>query len=61
MAEDGRAAQVGLAWREPSGATHRAEAEVVVTRVVPVLVCGEPPAQAKKSSFELGVKALQIT
>jgi hypothetical protein len=61
VAADGRSARVVLAWQEPSGAGHRAEAEVIVTRVVPVLVCGEPPEQAKKSSNELAVTSLQIT
>jgi hypothetical protein len=60
VADDGRSARVELAWREPSGAEHRADAEVVVTRVLPVLVCGEPPDQAKKSSNELAVASLQI-
>jgi hypothetical protein len=60
VADDRRSARVELAWREPSGAEHRADAEVVVTRVLPVLVCGEPPEQAKKSSNELAVAALEI-
>ncbi len=61
VAGDGRSARVRLAWREPSGEERRADAEVVVTRVVPVLVCGEPPDQAKKSSNELAVRSLQIS
>jgi hypothetical protein len=33
---------------------------VVVTRDVPVLVCGEPPEAARKSSYELAVTALVV-
>ena len=33
---------------------------MVVTREVPVLVCGEPPEAAKKSSYELAVTALAV-
>jgi hypothetical protein len=60
VADDKQSARVELAWREPSGAEHRAEAEVVVTRVLPVLVCGEPPEQAKKTSNELAVRSLEV-
>ena len=28
--------------------------------MIPVLVCGEPPEQAKKSSLELAVRDLEI-
>jgi hypothetical protein len=60
LAEDRRSARVSLAWHDPDGAAHRAEGDVVVTRDVPVLVCGEPPEAAKKSSLELAVTRLEV-
>ena len=39
----------------------RAEAEVEVTRILPVLVCGEPPETAKKTSPELGAACASST
>jgi hypothetical protein len=60
LAEDGRAATVTLAWRAGDGTAHEAHAEVVVTREVPVLVCGEPPEVAKKSSYEVAVRRLVV-
>ena len=59
MAEDGRAAHVELGWRT-AGAAWSAIADVVATREVPVLVCGEPPEAAKKSSLELEVTSLVV-
>ena len=53
---DQRSATVVLEWRTPEGRPGRVEAEVVVTRDVPVLVCGEPPDAAKKSSPELALR-----
>lgn len=60
LSADGRRAEVTMAWAEPGGATHEARAEVVVLREVPVLVCGEPPEAADKSSFELGITSLAV-
>jgi hypothetical protein len=60
VADDGRAAHVELGWRMPDGAAWSAIADVAVTRVVPVLVCGEPPEAAKKSSLELEVTSLVV-
>lgn len=59
VAGDGQGAAVELAWDDADG-SHRADAEVVVTRVIPVLVCGEPPEAAKKSSLEVAVTSLLI-
>jgi hypothetical protein len=33
--------------------------EVEVTRILPVLVCGEPPEHAKKTSPELALRSLR--
>jgi hypothetical protein len=60
LADDRRSAVVHLGWRSPDGTEHRAEGEVVVTRDVPVLVCGEPPEAAQKSSYELAVRSLRV-
>ena len=60
VAPDGQGARVALAWQDGDSTHHRAEAEVVVTRDVPVLVCGEPPEHAKKSSLEVAVTSLRI-
>ena len=38
-----------------------ADGEVVVTRTLPVLVCGEPPEMAKKTSPELGAARASST
>ena len=56
VAPDGRSATVSLAW--DGGA---AVGEVEVTRILPVLVCGEPPEQAVKSSPELALRSLRIS
>lgn len=56
VADDGQAAEVTLVW--PGG---RAVGVVEVTRMVPVLVCGEPPANAKKSSPELRLASLSLS
>jgi hypothetical protein len=60
VADDKRGATVRLAWTTPDGAGFEARAEVVVTREIPVLVCGEPPEAAEKSSLELAVSQLEI-
>jgi hypothetical protein len=60
IAPDRRSAAVTLTWSDPDGTEHRAEGEVVVTREVPVLVCGEPPEAAKKSSLEVAVARLEV-
>jgi hypothetical protein len=58
--EGGRAAHVELQWHMADGAAWSGIADVVATRVVPVLVCGEPPEAAKKSSLELAVTSLVV-
>jgi hypothetical protein len=58
--EGGRAAHVELQWHMADGAAWSGIADVVATRVVPVLVCGEPPEAAKKSSLELAVTSLLV-
>jgi hypothetical protein len=61
VAPDGRSARVELAWRGPDGARGRATGEVVVEREVPVLVCGEPPEAATKSSPDLALRAFDLS
>jgi hypothetical protein len=58
LADDQRSAHVHLAWRAPDGGTGQADGDVEVTRVLPVLVCGEPPEAAKKSSPEYRLRSL---
>ena len=58
VATDGQGATVVLTW--DSDGRHEAQGEVVVTRDVPVLVCGQPPEAAKKSSYEVAVTSLVI-
>ncbi len=60
VAEDLGSARVELGWRMADGATWSAIGEVVVTRSVPVLVCGESPEAAKKASLELEVAKLVV-
>lgn len=55
VADDRRSAEVTLVW-----ADGRAVGVVEVTRMIPVLVCGEPPENAKKSSPEFSLANLQI-
>ena len=52
---DRQSATVELRWQLADGTAGRAEAEVAVTRILPVLVCGEPPELAKKTSPELAL------
>jgi hypothetical protein len=60
VAGDGQSATVELLWRL-DGTTGRAVGEVEVTRILPVLVCGEPPAAAKKTSPELALRRLLLS
>ncbi|OHV39386.1 MULTISPECIES: sucrase ferredoxin [Pseudofrankia] len=58
-APDGRSATVDLAWDGPSG-PGRATATVEVARDLPVLVCGEPPENARKSAPDLALRSFAI-
>ena len=60
VADDGRSARVHMAWTG-AGGSGVADAEVEVTRVLPVLVCGSPPEEAVKSSPELALRHLAIS
>jgi hypothetical protein len=60
VGEGRRHARVALRWRAPDGAEHRAEGHVTVSREVPVLVCGEPPEHATKTSRELTLQRLAV-
>ncbi len=55
VAGDGASARVTLTWQGG-----RAEGTVEVTRVLPVLVCGAPPEQAKKTSSEYALTSLEV-
>ena len=55
VSADGKSAEVILEWNGG-----RATAEVEVSRVLPVLVCGQPPDQAQKTSSELRLRALRV-
>lgn len=55
IADDGKSAEVTLEWEGG-----QARGQVEVTRVLPVLECGKPPEQAKKTSPELKLTALRI-
>ena|GEM_PF-165417 len=59
VADDRRSATVRLAWDGPTG-PGRASAVAEVARDVPVLVCGEPPEHAKKTSPELTLRSLSL-
>jgi hypothetical protein len=59
-ADDGRRAIVRLRWRRPAGQEEIAQAEVAVARILPVLVCGEPPEAARKSSPEYQLVHLEV-
>ena len=61
LSPDGQSATVELGWRLAGGASGRVQAEVAVTRILPVLVCGEPPEVAKKTSPELALVHLEVT
>ncbi len=60
VAPGGRSAHVHLRWTAPDGATDRADADVVITRDLPVPVCGEPLAAATKVSPEYALARLDI-
>lgn len=60
VADDRQAARVSLTWRLTDGAAGRAEADVEVARILPVLVCGEPPEVATKTSPEYRLQSLRI-
>ena len=55
VAPDGQHAIVTLTWDGGS-----ATGEVQISRVLPVLVCGEPPDMAQKTSPEYSLRSLQI-
>jgi hypothetical protein len=61
VADDRQSAEVILDVIAPDGSTSRAVGRVEVTRVLPVLVCGEPPERATKSSPELALRSLELT
>jgi len=54
-----RFARVTMSWRDESG-EHHADATVEVLREYPVLVCGQPPEAATKTSQELGLASLSL-
>jgi hypothetical protein len=60
VADDERSARVELAWQAADGTVGRAVAEVEVSRILPVLVCGEPPEAATKTSPELALRRLDL-
>lgn len=55
VARDGKRAVVTLAWDGGE-----AVGDVEVARILPVLVCGEPPEHATKSSPEYALRSLRI-
>lgn len=59
VAADRRSATVQLSWDGPTGPSS-ATATVGVVRDVPVLICGEPPENSRKTSPELGLTTLSI-
>jgi hypothetical protein len=58
-APDRRSAIVHLGWDGPSG-PGSAVATVGVAREVPVLVCGEPPENARKTAPELALRSITL-
>jgi hypothetical protein len=60
VADDGRRATTEVTWRAVDGREHTATGDVEVTRDVPVLVCGEPPEAATKTSQELALRTVSI-
>lgn len=56
IAPDGQRATVTLSWYGGS-----AIGEVEITRMLPVLVCGEPPEMATKSCPEYALRSLHLT
>lgn len=61
VADDAQSAVVEVGWQAPDGSAGTAVGEVAVTRLVPVLVCGQPPEAATKSSPELALRHLEIS
>ncbi|WP_322755076.1 sucrase ferredoxin [Frankia sp. Cas3] len=59
VTDGGRAATVELAWCGPTGEAS-AVAVVEVARDVPVLVCGEPPEVAGKTSPEFALRHITV-
>jgi hypothetical protein len=59
-ADGGDRARVELRWRSSDGAVGGARGVVEVTRRLPVLVCGEPPEAARKTSPELALHDLEL-
>ncbi len=57
--DGGRAATVELAWHGPTGEAS-ATAVVEVIREIPLLVCGEPPESAERTSPELAPRFVLI-
>lgn len=55
VSPDGRAAAVELTWDGGS-----ATGEVEITRDVPVLVCGQPPEQATKTSPDYALRSFRL-
>jgi len=56
-----QAADVRLRWSAPDGVSGTAVGRVEVARTLPVLVCGEPPEHATKTSPEYALLELQVT
>lgn len=61
VADDGQSARVRLEWRTGDGTPGHADAEVVVTRTLPVPICGEPLERATKSSPEFELRRLDAS
>ncbi|WP_322760474.1 sucrase ferredoxin [Frankia sp. Cr2] len=59
VTDGGRAATVEIAWRGPTGEAS-AVGVVEVVRDVPILVCGEPPEVAGKTSPELALRYITV-
>ncbi len=59
VAADKESATVEIAWTAPAG-SGRATATVGLRRRVPVLVCGEPPENARKSSPEYALSEIVV-
>ena len=53
------ATAVRMTWHAPDGTGGTTHAEVEVSRILPVLVCGEPPGAASKTSPEYRLRRLE--
>jgi hypothetical protein len=60
VAQDRQSAEVDLTFRLGDGTPGAVRGHVEVTRILPVLVCGEPPEAAKKTSPELVLRNLEV-